>query len=187
MKLPNNVLVASWMKHFLLTSLLLTVSSAQAETLMGRVIKVVDGDSITVLDLEHHQHDIRLSGIDAPEWNQPFGNRATQNLTRLLLNKTVSVSFDKHDAHGRIVGKVKVASPDVCPDANERCPKTLDVSMAQLTVGLAWWYRYYAKEQSKQDRYRYEFAEFEAKARKAGLWVNADPVPPWEWRRAKNK
>ena len=77
-----------------------------------------------------------------------------------------------------------VASPDVCPDASITCPKTLDAGMAQLTVGLAWWYRYYAAEQTEQDRHRYEFAEYEARARKAGLWVDADPLPPWDWRRS---
>jgi hypothetical protein len=39
--------------------------------------------------------------------------------------------------------------------------------MYQLTVGLAWWYRYYAKEQTPEQRGQYEFAEFEAKAKRA--------------------
>jgi endonuclease YncB( thermonuclease family) len=52
----------------------------------------------------------------------------------------------------------------------------------EITVGLAWWYRKYAKDQSEEDRRRYEFAETEAKAKKAGLWLEKDPVPPWEWR-----
>ena len=176
-----------FLKRFLASAALLIVTGVHAETLTGEVIKVVDGDSVTVRDVDNIVHGIRLSGIDAPEWNQPFGDRATKNLSRLLLNKTVSVSYNKRDDHGRIVGKVMVASPDVCPDANETCPRTLDVSMAQLTVGLAWWYRYYANEQRKQDRYRYEFAEFEAKAKKAGLWADADPVPPWQWRRANRE
>jgi hypothetical protein len=41
----------------------------------------------------------------------------------------------------------------------------------QLTVGMAWWYRYYAKEQSPEQRGQYEFAETEAKPKKAGLWL----------------
>jgi endonuclease YncB( thermonuclease family) len=91
--------------------------------------------------------------------------------------------YDKRDRYGRIVGKVMVASPDACPDASDDCPKTLDAGLAQLTVGLAWWYRRYANEQSEEDRHRYEFAEHEARVRKAGLWRVGNPIPPWEWRR----
>jgi endonuclease YncB( thermonuclease family) len=166
--------------------ILLLTSSVHAETLTGRVVYVADGDTITIRDAEYVRHRIRLSGIDAPEMAQRFGGRSKQNLFRLVFDKTVSVEYEKRDDHGRIVGKLMVASPDACPDASDTCPKTLDVSLAQITVGLAWWYRYYAAEQSEQDRHRYEFAEYEARARKAGLWIDKKPVQPWQWRR-KNR
>ena len=68
----------------------------------------------------------------------------------------------------------------------EPCRKTLDAGMYQLTVGMAAWrYRYYAKVQTPEQRGQYEFAEFEAKAKKAGLWQDLVSVAPWEWRRAK--
>ena len=54
-----------------------------------------------------------------------------------------------------------------------------------VTVGMAWWYRACAKEQTPQERGQYEFAEAEAKAKRVGLWREADPVPPWEWRKAQ--
>jgi endonuclease YncB( thermonuclease family) len=73
----------------------------------------------------------------------------------------------------RIVGKVLVTEPVCCP----ACPKTLDAGLAQLTVGLAWWYRKYAKEQSAEDAQRYEFAEQEARAKRAGLWADGQPIP----------
>ena len=69
-----------------------------------------------------------------------------------------------------------------CAQTGEPCPKTLDVNLAQLTVGLAWHYKEYQKEQSEEDRHRYAFAEQEARARKAGLWSEPDPTPPWDWR-----
>jgi endonuclease YncB( thermonuclease family) len=163
---------------------LLHATNLHAGTLTGRVVYVADGDSVIVKDAAGIRHRIRLSGIDAPELKQRFGGRAKQNLYRLLFNNTVSVEYDKRDEHGRLVGKVMVASPDACPDASNTCPKTLDAGMAQLTVGLAWWYRYYAAEQTEQDQHRYEFAEYEARARKAGLWGDAAPVPPWDWRRS---
>jgi endonuclease YncB( thermonuclease family) len=58
-----------------------------------------------------------------------------------------------------------------------------DVGLEQIRAGYAWWYRVYAKEQSAEDRDRYERAEREAKERKVGLWREPNPTPPWEWRR----
>lgn len=149
-----------------------------AADLTGRVVGVRDGDTLTVL-VEQVRHEIRLSGIDAPERGQPYGNVAKQHLTDLVLNKQVRVEGDKTDRYGRIVGKVWVQSPD-CP----ACGKNLDVNLGLLTVGLAWWYRFYIAEQSDEDRARYEFAEYEAKSKKAGLWKDEDSVAPWDWRKA---
>lgn len=158
--------------------LLLLAFGAHADTLTGRVVGVTDGDTITVLDAERQQHKIRLGGIDAPEKAQPFGEKSKQNLSRLVFNKNVRVEWNKLDRYGRIVGKVWVQPAD-CPT----CPMTLDAGHAQITVGLAWWYRKYADEQPPQDRGQYEFSEQEAKAKRVGLWQEAEPIPPWEWRR----
>jgi len=106
-----------------------------------------------------------------------FGNTSGKRLGELVARKEVRVEFDKHDRYGRIVGKVLVRPPD-CPT----CGKTLDVGLAQVTSGMAWWYRKYAHEQSPEDQGRYEFAEQEAKAKKAGLWRDVNPTPPWEFR-----
>jgi putative lipoprotein len=59
--------------------------------------------------------------------------------------------------------------------------------MAQLTRGLAWWSRESSNGLSEEDRGRYEFAEHEAKAKRAGLWAQSNPVPPWEWRSGKQE
>ena len=167
---------------FILRSLLvlsaLLVSIAHAETLLGRVVGVADGDTITVLDADRQQHKIRLGGIDAPEKAQPFGERSKQSLSRMVFGKDVRVEWDKRDRYGRIVGKVWVQ-----PSDGPTCPMNLDTGQAQLAAGLAWWYQKYAKEQAPEDRARYEFEEQEARARRVGLWGDADPVPPWEWRR----
>ena len=159
---------------------MLLVSIAHADTLTGRVVGVADGDTITVLDADRQQHKIRLQGIDAPEKAQPFGQRSKESLSRLVFGKDVRVDWKKRDTYKRIVGKVWV-QPASCPT----CPMTLDAGHAQITVGMAWWYRKYAKEQSPQDRGAYEFSEQEARARRVGLWSDADPVPPWEWRRGR--
>ena len=160
--------------------LLLSVSPSHsaARVLEGIVVKIADGDTITVLDSNKVQHRIRIAGIDAPEKGQPFGNASGKRLGELVARKDVRVEYQKHDRYGRIVGKVWVTPID-CPT----CDKTLDVGLAQITTGMAWWYRKYAHEQSPEDQGRYEFAEKEAKAKRAGLWQDKNPQTPWEFRR----
>lgn len=171
--------LAKFSVHLLLWFL---VSVSHAETLSGKVVSVSDGDTITALDSEKQQHKIRLSGIDAPEKNQPFGQRSNQNLGQLVFGKQVDVEWNKRDRYQRIIGKVFVAEP-TCRKSD--CPKTLDAGLAQITVGMAWWYRQYAREQLPGDQLRYEEAEAESKARRIGLWDDKEPIPPWEWRHRK--
>jgi endonuclease YncB( thermonuclease family) len=160
----------------------LLLCAAHANTLNGRVVGVADGDTITVLDANREQHKIRLGGIDAPEKAQPFGQRSKQSLSTLVFGKDVEVRWNKRDRYQRIVGKVMVADPNCW---TSHCPKTLDPGLGQLTVGLAWWYAKYAKEQSPEDAGRYEFAEREARAKRVGLWADGQPIPPWDWRKGE--
>lgn len=162
--------------------LLIAALPATADTLSGRVVGVSDGDTITVLDDANQQHKVRLSGIDAPEKKQPFGQRSKEHLSQLTFGRPVDVEWHKLDRYRRIVGKVMVADP-ACDKAD--CQKTVDACLSQVSAGMAWWYRQYAKEQSEADRRRYELAEDEAKARKVGLWADREPIPPWEFRHRK--
>lgn len=98
-----------------------------------------------------------------------------------VFGKDVVVVADKHDRYGRLVGKVMVADPSC---RARSCPKTLDAGLAQITGGMAWWYRQYAREQPVKDARAYEFAEKEARARHAGLWRDTEPMAPWDWRHA---
>ena len=98
----------------------------------------------------------------------------------MVAGKQVRVESDKSDRYGRVLGKVWV-QPNDCP----KCGKTLDANHAQLLAGMAWWYRYYAKEQSPEDRGRYESAEDEAKARGWGLWADPAPINPYDWRKGQ--
>ena len=143
---------------------------AVAETFVGRVVGIADGDTITLLDSANGQHKIRLAGIDAPEKAQPFGNVSRQHLARLVFNRGAVAECPKRDRYGRQVCLVRVDG--------------VDVALAQIEAGLAWWYRKYAKEQSAQDRATYAAVEQDAQESRRGLWRDKDPVPPWEWRRA---
>lgn len=137
----------------------------------GDVVGVADGDTITVLDADKVQHKIRLTGIDAPEKKQPFGNRSKQSLSDMVFNKTVTVETVKRDRYGRELGKVLAGGKDA--------------NLEQVRAGFAWHYKAYERTQSATDRQAYADAENEAKAAKRGLWADADPTPPWEWRRRK--
>lgn len=151
-----------------------------AELLTGNVVSVADGDTVTVLDAQMRQHKVRLSGVDAPEKGQAFGQRSKESLSSLTYGKEVDVIWMKRDRYGRIIGKLMIQPPD-CPP----CAKTLDAGLNQVILGMAWWYRKYATEQSREDREKYELTESEARAKLVGLWRDPDPVPPWAWRKAK--
>lgn len=165
------------MKQFII---LLVVSLPAFADVAGVVVGVADGDTVTVLDAAKNQHKVRIAGIDAPENAQPFGQRAKERMSALVFRKEVRIEGDKQDRYGRTVAKVWVTPPD-CPG----CPKTLDAGLALLTSGLAWHYKKYQGEQSTEDRERYAFAEYEAKAKRAGLWSMPEPVPPWDWRKSQ--
>jgi endonuclease YncB( thermonuclease family) len=166
----------------LLSALIFSLSAQAGEFIQGRVVGVSDGDTITVLDANHEQHKIRLSGIDAPEKAQPFGQRSKENLSLLIFGREVAVEWRKKDRYGRTVGKVMVAEA-ACHEAS--CPKVLDACHAQIVAGMAWWYRQYAKEQEPGDANRYEQSELEARTRRIGLWTESQPTPPWDWRKER--
>ena len=113
---------------------------------------------------------MRLAGIDAPEKGQAFSRRSREHLARLVLGETVTVQWSKRDGYDRLVGTVYFGGRDI--------------NLEQVRAGLAWWYRYYADEQSPTARRRYESAEREAQGERRGLWADRRPVPPWAWRHA---
>ena len=82
-----------------------------SETLKGRVVKVADGDTITVLDAANVQHRIRLDKIDAPEKSQPFGDAARKHLATFVAGKDVEIEWAKKDKYGRILGTVWAMIP----------------------------------------------------------------------------
>lgn len=158
--------------------LLIFCSLAHAD-FTGLVVAVTDGDTIKVLGADQVEHKVRLSGIDAPERGQPYSNASRKHLASLVAGKEVFVETTKLDIYGRSLGKVWV-QPSDCPG----CGKILDANYAQILAGMAWWYRYYANEQSPEDRGRYESAEDEAKARGWGLWADPNPINPYSWRKS---
>jgi endonuclease YncB( thermonuclease family) len=167
----SNTMASEAASLALFVLLVLGIPPAFAARLSGQVVAVADGDTITVLDADNHQHRVRIAGIDAPEKRQPYGTKSREHLAALVFRHEVDVEFKKTDLYGRIIGKVLVAN--------------VDAGLRQVEAGMAWHYRAYAREQSIADRRAYVAAEASAKAAGRGLWSDESPQPPWEFRHAK--
>lgn len=163
--------VLVFVKRGATAALLLLALGTHAETITGRVVAVADGDTITVLDASKTQHKVRLAGIDAPEKKQPFGQRSKESLGDLVFNREVQVETTKRDLWGRQIGKVLVDG--------------LDANLEQIKRGMAWHYKAYQREQSVADRQAYAEAEEAARGARMGLWKDAQPVPPWDFRHSR--
>jgi len=134
----------------------------QAAAFEGVVVAVHDGDTISV------RHGtvttrVRLVGIDCPEVRQPFSARAKRFTSDLVFGKTVHVEAHGVDRYDRLLARVLVGATDV----NE----------ALVRAGLAWQYALGAPDAALAA------AERTARAARAGLWSDPEPVPPWRWRR----
>lgn len=157
------------MKKWILVLFLFSVTYARAATLVGEVVGVADGDTITVLDANHIQFKIRLAGIDAPEKKQSFGQASKKSLSALVYSKVVTVEWHKLDRYQRIVGKVFV--------------NDMNANLEQVKRGMAWYYKKYQNELVLDDRLDYLHAHEAAKICRSGLWVDDDPVAPWDFRK----
>lgn len=135
----------------------------------GKVVAVKDGDTIEVLRDGTNAVTVRLAGIDAPEKKQAFGTRAKQYASDLAFGKTVTVREAGSDRYKRTLGEV------ILEDGR-------NLNQELIWAGLAWWYRQYASKDKTL-----EHLEAEAREAKAGLWIDADPVPPWEYRKEGRK
>jgi endonuclease YncB( thermonuclease family) len=146
---------------------------AGSQTLNGRVVRIADGDTITVLDATNTQHRIRLEGIDAPESHQAFGAQSKQSLSEMVFGKDIRVVIRKTDQYGRLVGKILLDGKDI--------------NLEQVKAGLAWHYKEYQREQTPEDRELYARAEDEARAARRGLWQESDPVEPSAFRKEEKR
>ncbi|BBP43526.1 thermonuclease family protein [Thiosulfativibrio zosterae] len=146
------------------------VSLVQAETLTGKVISVTDGDTIKLLVKEgDHQTQvkIRLAEIDAPEKNQPWGQKSKQALSDLIFGKIITAEVQTTDRYGRRVADLFKGESWI--------------NGTMVRSGHAWVYTKYSKDPQIRG------LEQQAKAERLGLWGLPEPerIPPWEWRHNK--
>ncbi|NEX14133.1 MAG: nuclease [Prosthecochloris sp.] len=147
----------------LLTAVLITVI-LRLDTQSGdyTVLHVADGDSFT-LTKEREEVEIRLFGIDCPERKQPFYRKAERFTRTVLREGEIRFTAVDRDRYGRVIAWVYVDS--------------LCLNEELLRNGLAWHYKRYSDDAN--------LARLEDSARtaKTGLWIDPNPVPPWEFRR----
>lgn len=155
-----------------LTSLVITLIFAElafAQSHSGKVTSIVDGDTIRVLIESGQEAEVRLAGIDAPEHRQVFGSESTRNLSNLVLNKTVNLDCNAIDQYQRLVCRVLLPSGE-------------DVDLDQVKAGMAWHYKQFQRQQTATDRIAYGAAEDGARRLRVGLWADAHPVQPQDFR-----
>lgn len=153
-------------KYIVPLLVILFSGSLCAAEIQGKVIRVLDGDTIEVLQ-DKNPVRIRLANIDAPEKKQPFGRWSTNQLKALLAGQSVTVSYTQTDRYGRVLGRVITANGT---EANRQ----------QVLKGAAWVYDRYNTDNSLPALQR------EAQTQKRGLWADSNPVQPWEWRHKRN-
>ena len=157
------------LKRHLATLLLLIICTpSYADQYEGRVIKVIDGDTIWVKTSNKHIK-IRLSYIDAPELKQVHGVRSKNFLTNLILDKNVQINTNKKDRYNRHLGEVYIHSAD----------DSVFVNAKMLKSGNAWIYL------KHRDNSYLKNLENYARIKKIGLWSEETPVEPWIYRRSK--
>lgn len=129
----------------------------------GKVVGVHDGDTFTILH-GGKAEKVRVNGIDCPEIGQPFGKNAKQYASGLIFGRVVTVIVFGRDRYGRTIGDARLADGRM-------------LSREMVGAGLAWQYRKHSKDRALAA------LESEARSSKRGLWADARPVAPWDWRK----
>jgi endonuclease YncB( thermonuclease family) len=139
-------------------------SLKKGSTVSGKVISIIDGDTYDVLIQDNKTIRIRMEGIDAPEKGMPFYKVSKKYLSDLCFGKQVTLKITGEDQHDRVLAFAYLE------DGKE-------LSQEMIKAGLAWHFKKYNSDQ--------ELSEFEIEARnlRKGLWIDENPMSPWENRK----
>ena len=132
---------------------------------IGKVIKIVDGDTYDILIEGNNTIRIRMFGIDAPEKGMPYYIVAKNYLGDLCFKKNINIRKTDIDQHGRTVAK------SYLDDGRE-------LGAEMVKAGLAWHYKKYDPDDSILAN-----LENRAKENRIGLWADSHPIAPWEIRK----
>lgn len=154
------------MKRLMLLSLFFPVIMFSQTS--GKVIKISDGDTITLLLKGNEQKKLRLAEVDCPESGQPFGKNAKQFTSAQVFGKTVKFIETNKDRYGRSVAKVYYDNVKY-------------LSKELIKAGMGWWYFSYSKDASLRQ------LQQNAQRTKVGLWQDVHAMAPWEYRKMKRE
>ncbi len=151
-----------------------------AQTIKATVTHVVNGDTAWAEDANGTKLRVRLVGIDAPEVGharrqggrtpgQPWGEEARRLLAALVLREPVTVEVYGRDRRGPILGVLRRGETNV--------------NLHLVQSGLAWFYRGGRNDAPAALMRELEAAEVEARRAVRGLWADANPEPPWRFRK----
>jgi endonuclease YncB( thermonuclease family) len=152
------------MKKLALLALIFVAQVEANQVVTGKVVRVHDGDTVT-MNVGNEQLNIRLARIDAPELKQPFGKESGDWLREVVDGETVTVDIEKIDRYGRAVGTIMMGNENV--------------NMLMVEDGYAWVYREYSNGGDDL-----MLLEKDAKAHGKGLWADAEPIYPSDFRKA---
>lgn len=143
-----------------------TGNAPSAGTLEGKVVRISDGDTVTIETDNGTRVKIRLNGIDAPESHQEFGNEARAKIAELIEGRDVTVKTHSHDRYNRVIGEIFLDGRNI--------------NRTMVQEGCAWHYVQYAPKDK-------DLANDQEQARKAGkgLWANPNAIPPWQYRKKR--
>ena len=154
-------------------------SVAQTDTkeeqlLVGKLSRVVDGDTIELLSESGEKQEVHLEGIDAPEIRQDYGDESKRILQRLLKDAEIAIKWKEKDRYDRILGQLFVSGGKAEQGSES---DEVHVNLAMIKAGAAWHFKRY--NQSKE----LAAAEEAARKEKKGLWKKPNPEAPWDYRR----
>lgn len=149
------------MRRFLTVLFFLSLT-AQAESFDAKVIMVMDGDTVMVLKGKQ-KIKVRMVNIDAPEKDQAFGKQSRESLQEMVGKKTVRIDSQAVDQYGRVIGMISVDG--------------VNINQEQIKRGMAWENTHFHSDK------RYLAMQAEAQQSRHGLWAQADPEAPWNWRK----
>jgi micrococcal nuclease len=149
------VLVSVWLGSFCWT--------LAGQEITGKVISVIDGNTLEILSSANETHKVMLAGIDSPELQQEFGDKARKFLEKITLDKNVTVKMVGKDRWGNYLAEVVVEGK-------------FDPRVELLKEGLAW-------TAERNPLPELEVYRTKAQEKGKGLWKQNDPTPPWIYRR----
>jgi micrococcal nuclease len=156
------------LKKSLIITLIFFSLNNYTQTIVGKVVGIMDGDTFKLITKDSTLLKVRLANIDCPEKKQPFSAKAKQFVSKAIFSRKVTIYVLKKDRYRRLI-------------ANVIYNDSLNLNHELVKNGLAWHYVKYSKDTMLQT------FENTARIKKIGLWLDENPIAPWDWRINKKK